>query len=397
MKRLLIGASMAAIALELGVALPAAAGTLKPTNVQFNTTNINTWLYSNPNSPTMETVQGVSRRTLDDFNNYGNTAKAIQALTDNDASTNVELWTNGETITDNVGFTAQLGKNTIRVESVTQTDWATGTLAKSWLDGFLVAFDSYLTADMKTSVSSNYDNMLTALKTKGLFSSGDPNIGDVRFDTDSNELTVDLVGHLDRASLYVDTRQTITDTRATIKDTRATVVDTRVTVLDTRKTINGKANPTYNKQISNPTYNQTIANPNLNKSMPNPTYNQQIANANYLKAKNDARYATGNMLLDSMVASLAASVVRDGKQFQMSEIAKITFNDKVDYAFSFAATDSGAIAGDRNKTSDFTSHTGVYTWKKTVTNRIPEPSAILGCLTVVGLAYRSRRNRTAAE
>jgi hypothetical protein len=103
--------------------------------------------------------------------------------------------------------------------------------------------------------------------------------------------------------------------------------------------------------------------------------------------------------LDSVIAAIAASVVKQGKMFQMSEVAKVTFNDDVNYAFSFAATDSGAIAGDRNKTTDVTSHTGIYTWKKSVPTvtiqEVPEPSMVLGGLAAVGLAYRSRRKKSA--
>jgi hypothetical protein len=349
MKRLLIGTSL--VAISFGISTPAFAAKLKMTDVKFNTDNINTWLYTNPDSPTMETVLGTSRKSLDDFRNGGNVTKAITALTDNDSATNVELWTAGETITSNVGFSGKLGEHTIRVESVTNSDWSTGTLAKSWLNGFLSAYDSFLMPEMKSAVSSNYNEMLTALQTKGLYSSGDPNVGDVTYDTDAKTLQVDLVGHLDRAGLYIDVRPEI---------------------VDNRRLVDGKPNP------------------NRGKMMPNPTY---------LQAKNDARYATGSSTLDSVIAAIAASVVKQGKMFQMSEVAKVTFNDDVNYAFSFAATDSGAIAGDRNKTTDVTSHTGIYTWKKSVPTvtiqEVPEPSMVLGGLAAVGLAYRSRRKKSA--
>ncbi|MBW4419992.1 MAG: NF038130 family PEP-CTERM protein [Myxacorys californica WJT36-NPBG1] len=347
LKRLFVGASVA-IVLEASATTLASAATLGPQEIVFDTANINTWLYKDPTNPTYEVVQGVSRKSLNDFNNQGNVAKAIQALTDENRETNVELWTSAETITANVGFSAKLGKNTVRVESVTLADWSNnnGQLAKSWLNGFLTAYDSVLLPEWKSLIPSKYDEMLTALTTKGLYSSGDPNIGSLSFDTDTNELKADLVGHLDRAGLYIDTRPTVTDTR---------------------RNINGKPNPNYGKPMSNPTY---------------------------LKPKYDARYATGSKVLDDVIAAIAAVSVQQGKYFQMSEIAKITFNDQLDYAFAFAATDSGAIAGDRNKTTDSTSHTGIYTWTKKFQSpptSVPEPGTIFGTLAVAGLAYRIRR------
>lgn len=345
-QHLLIGTSIA-IALETAGGASAIAGTLTPTDIEFNTTNINTWLYTNPANPARETVNGVERRVLDDFRNSGSTAKAIQALTDKDSATNVEIWTNGEAITSNVGFSAKLGKDTIRVESVTLADWSSnnGQLAKSWLNGFLSAYDSFIMPELRSMIPSRYDEMLSVLQTRGLYSSGDPNIGSLTYDTDSDQLKVDLVGHLDRASLYVDTNPTVPDQR---------------------RLISGRPNP------------------NFRKPMPNP---------NYLKPKYDPRYATGSKVLDDAIAMVAAETVRRGQLFQMSEIAKITFKDQVDYAFAFAATDSGAIAGDRNKTTDFTSHTGIYTWTKQFqkTASVPEPSMILGTLAIAGLGYRMRR------
>ncbi len=70
----------------------------------------------------------------------------------------------------------------------------------------------------------------------------------------------------------------------------------------------------------------------------------------------------------------------------------MTFNGKVDYAFGFSATDSGTIAGDRNKTNDKTSHTGIYSWSKNY-KTVPEPSALFGLVAVGGLVIASRRKR----
>jgi hypothetical protein len=493
-KKLLIGATVAA-SMSAHASTPAFATSLtKPTNIQFTTNgvnntdankpNINTWTYGSAESDKTG-IGGVNRQVLNDYSNYGNMKKAEAALTDNDSATNVELFTNGETVKDHVGFTANFGKNTVKVESVTKDDWADGTLATAWLTGFGNAYGGLMSSiptiagsNMFQDFNNNFDFLVTALKTNGFNSAGDANIGDIALNKKTGELKVDLVGHLDVAGKYVDTRKTIVDTRKTIKDPQKTIVDTRATILDTQATIkdtrvtikdtqatildtrvtikdtqatildtrttivdkNGKTvtnptynkqianptynkqipNPTYNKQIPNPTYNQQIANPTYNKQIPNPTYNQQIANPtynkdipnpnynkdipnptynkdipnpNYLGSSPDkTRNSTGNQIFDAMLFNLAKTAFITNTPFQVSEIAKITFNDQADYAFSFSATDSGAIAGDRNKTTDTTSHTGIYSWNKTY-KTVPEPSAIFGLVAVGGLVVASRRKR----
>ncbi|NEU75926.1 PEP-CTERM sorting domain-containing protein [Hassallia byssoidea VB512170] len=460
-KKLLVGATVAASMSAIASTPAFATNLTKPTNIQFTTNgvnntdankpNINTWTYGSAESDKTG-IGGANRQVLNDYSNYGNTNKAIAALTDNDSATNVELFTDGEVVKDHVGFSANLGKNTIKVESVTKDDWADGTLATAWLKGFGNAYGGLMSSiptiagsNMLKDFNNNFDFLVTALKTNGFNSAGDANIGDIAYNKKTGELKVDLVGHLDVAGKYVDTRKTIVDTRktikdpqktivdtratildtqVTIKDTRATIIDTRATIIDTQKTIvvNGKtvSNPTYNKPIPNPTYNKSIPNPTYNKSIPNPTYNQQIANPtynkdipnpnynkdipnptynkdipnpNYLGSSPDkTRNSTGNQIFDAMLFNLAKTAFLTNTPFQVSEIAKITFNDQVDYAFSFSATDSGAIAGDRNKTTDTTSHTGIYSWNKTY-KTVPEPSAIFGLVAVGGLVVASRRKR----
>jgi hypothetical protein len=592
-KKILVGSTIAA-SIAAFASTPAFATNLtKPTNIQFTTNgvnntdgnkaNINTWTYGSAESDNTG-IAGVNRQVLNDYNNKGNINKAIAALTDNDSATNVELFTDGEVVKDHVGFTANFGRNTLKVESVTQADWADGTLATTWLKGFGNAYGGLMSSIPTTAGSNllkdfntNFGSLVTALSATGFNTAGDPNVGGIalsQIDQHTGELKLDLVGHLDVAGKYVDTRATILDTRPTIKDTQKTIVDTRATILDTvakikdtratildtrptikdtqktivdtratildtrptikdtqktivdtratildtrltikdtrgakivdtRETIldtapkiviNGKlttnptynqqianptynqlitnptnnkdianptynqqianptynkdianptynkdianptynqqianltynqpianptynkdiANPTYNKDIANPTYNQQIANPTYNKDIANPTYNQQIANPTYnkdianptfnknipnptylAKSSDFARNSTGNSIFDGILLNLVRTAVTTNTPFQISEIAKVTFNDKVDYAFGFSATDSGAIAGDRNKTNDKTSHTGIYSWSQTY-KTVPEPSALFGIVTVGGLVIASRRKR----
>jgi hypothetical protein len=363
-KNLLIGMAIAAGAST--IAMPAFAVSLQPTNIQFTTNgvansttspaNINTWTYGN-GLPVYDNtgIGNVNRHVLNDFNNYGDTAKAAAALSDNDRATNVELWTKNvsstdRTIYDNVGFTAMLGNKQIKVESVTKADWADGVLAMAWLNGLRTNYGGLMQSIATTPSSNllmdfdqNFSLMATHLSSNGFNELGDANIGGISFDDQTNQLKVDLVGHLDAAGRYVDTRAMVeqTTTKNGIKTTK------------------------------------------------------MVANSNYLKKSPDfARNTTGNVLLDNALFSLSLNAFKSGTPFQMSEVAKVTYGGKVDYAFGFNAIDSGAIAGDRNKTTDKTSHTGLYTWTKTVpVKKVPEPTTLLGLMAVSGLVAQQKRRK----
>jgi hypothetical protein len=435
-RKLLIGTSLAASISAIASSPAFASGLTRTTDIQFFTNdtqhqstdkpNIATWTFdgSKPAEYDSSGIANVNRQKLNDITK-NNINKAISALTDNSSATNVELFTNGEIVVDHVGFTGKLGKNTIQVESVTKADWADGKLANSWLTGFRNTYGSLMSnipttpgSNMLQDFNNNYSAIIGHLQTNGFNTAGDPNIGDVTYDKTTGKLQVDLVGHLDMAGKYVDTRKTVADTRKTIADPRQIIVDTRQTITDTRKTIvdtrqtiiqnnqqipnpnfgkNNFPNPTYNKQITNPTYNQEITNPNFGKNtFPNPTLNQQIPNPNYLigKSSDIARNSTGNQIFDAMLFNLAKTAVLTNTKFQMSEIAKVTFNGETDYAFSFLATDSGAIAGDRNLTTDTTSHTGIYSWNKTVgVQDVPEPSALVGLMFLGGMVTIKRQQK----
>jgi hypothetical protein len=364
-KNLLIGAAVAVS--TSAIAMPAFAATLRPTNIQFttngvaNTTtapNLNTWTFGS-GSPVYDNtgIGGVNRRVLNDFNNYGDMTKAAAALSDEDSATNVELWTKSvsstdRTIYDNVGFTAMLGDKQVKVESVTKADWADGRLANSWLTGFRTAYSGLMQgitttpgSNLLADFDSNYNLFATHLTTNGFNELGDANIGGVSFDDQTHQLKVDLVGHLDAAGRYVDTRA----------------------MVEQKTTKNGV------------------------------TTTKMVANSNYLKKSPDfARNTTGLAALDNALFAMSLKAFTTGNPFQVSEVAKVTYNGQTDYAFSFAAIDSGAIAGDRNKVNDKTSHTGLYTWVKTLpppSTKVPEPTAMLGLIAVSGLAMQHKRRR----
>jgi PEP-CTERM motif len=353
-QKFLIGASVAA-GMSAIASAPAFAGTLKPTNIQFSNyqgkPQIETYLFGTPQT---DVVNGVSRQVLNDITK-DNVGKAIQALTDDSSATNVEIWYGSES-PQAVGFTANLGTNTVKVESVTQADWAEGTLATKWFDGFLSAYDGMLRTLGIVPNQVQKNTILTDLKTNGLSGLGDPNVGSLTFDTQKSELKVDLVGHVDRTMLYVDTNPYVLDMR-------------------NRITVNGQ-------RVTNPNYGKPQLDRN-GRPQPNPNFG--------LPRPNNQRYNTGSVALNNIFASLALESFKQNKLFQFSEIAKVTYNDTVDYAFAFAATDSGAIAGNRDAL-DTTSHTGIYSWtKKYETASVPEPSTLLGLMAVGGLIAAQRK------
>ncbi|HAZ44599.1 MAG TPA: hypothetical protein DDW76_17830 [Cyanobacteria bacterium UBA11369] len=346
-KNFLMGATVAA-SMSAIASSPAIATTLKPSNVQFSTHNglpqIETYLFGNP--PAVETVNGIQRQVLNDVSR-NDVGKAIQALTDNSSATNVELWYRSET-PQRVGFTANLGTNTLKVESVTRADWADGVLATAWLNGFRNNYSSLMASiataggsNMLNDFNTNFDTLVGHLRTNGFDVAGDPNIGDVTYNDQTGQLKVDLVGHLDVAGRYVDTRPQI--------------------------------------EIRQGTNRIMVNNPNLGIGR-SPDFN---------------RNATGNVFLDNALFALSQKAFQTNQRLQFSEIAKVTFNDDVNYAFAFAATDSGAIAGNRNRINDSTSHTGIYTWTKNYPTNpptsVPEPSTILGLVAVGGLFAAGRK------
>jgi hypothetical protein len=180
-KKFLIGASVIASASAIATA-PAQALTLTPSSIEFNTENYQTYTGGS---------NGVFKPN--------DLSAAVTALTDNDPTSNVELWYTSEHSSANVGFSGQfdsktLGTHTVSVSSVTRADWA--IFADQWLDGFLAANPEINTiwtglspADQKT--------LKFFLKRTGLSRSGDPNIGAVTLDEAKGSIELALVGHLD--------------------------------------------------------------------------------------------------------------------------------------------------------------------------------------------------------
>lgn len=71
---------------------------------------------------------------------------------------------------------------------------------------------------------------------------------------------------------------------------------------------------------------------------------------------------------------------------QVSEIAKVTIDGQVRYAYSFEAEESGFVAKDDGK-----SYSGIFSWNDPGMVSVPEASTILGLIVVGGLIVASKR------
>jgi len=84
-----------------------------------------------------------------------------------------------------------------------------------------------------------------------------------------------------------------------------------------------------------------------------------------------------------------------GEALQMSEVAKVTIDGNVHYAYSFAASETGWLAPDR-AANDMSSGSGLYAWTlqgapTPPTESVPEPSLMLGLAAIGGLFVAAKR------
>ncbi|WP_190240845.1 NF038130 family PEP-CTERM protein [Nostoc sp. 'Peltigera membranacea cyanobiont' 210A] len=183
---LVIGASMA-----IGVSALATAPA-HATSFDFN------------NTGEINTYTGGSNGTFIKGNAQGGTKSAIKALTDNNPSSNVELWYSSETPGSNVGFTATKGNYKATVSSVTADDW--NSFGSQWLGNLLSSYTPFqsvwngFSADSKSLVTSYFPSL-------GM---GDPNIGGFQFGQNGG-VELKLVGHLDVKTKLATTISTKVD------------------------------------------------------------------------------------------------------------------------------------------------------------------------------------------
>lgn len=225
-------------------------------------------------------------------------------LTDNDLTTNVELWFYGEIVGDNIGFTATEGSHEVKVESVTAADWA--VLADDWMNDLLEVY-----TQQQPFLQGVWDGLpsFTQRNIKSLFpliGAGDPNIA---------EFSLDATGAVDI---------------------------------------------------------QMAGWGNLWDKF-------DAAQANLIDVEPEVASAIG------LFATQFRGLIPD---LEISEIAKVTINDDVHYAYSFDAVDSGFVAKDDNK-----SYSGIYSWSHpgVPVASVPEPSTMLGLMAVGGLVAASKR------
>ncbi|WP_315789765.1 NF038130 family PEP-CTERM protein [Fischerella sp. JS2] len=241
------------------------------------------------------------------------TTAAAKALSDGDASSNVELWYSSETPTANVGFTATEGNYSATVSSVTAADW--NDFSSQWLNDLLNAYQPF--QSVWNAFSGTTKSLITSyLPSLGM---GDPNIGGFQFG-ENGGVQLQLIGHLDLKTKLLD------QINALLKLPSALLPQSQ------------RADLTNFKNALN-------------------AYQGQIA---------------------------------------ASEIAKVVTSGKTYYAYSFSAVASGITASDDGK-----SYSAIYNWStpdyvaKVPPKSVPEPSVMLGLLSIAGVFVTQRQLKKA--
>ncbi|MEH1995459.1 NF038130 family PEP-CTERM protein [Nostoc sp.] len=423
-QKLVIGASMAIGVSGLATA-PAQA-----TSFDFN------------NTGEINTYTGGSTGTFINGNAQGGTNAAIKALTDNNPSSNVELWYSSETPGSNVGFTATKGTYTATVSSVTANDW--NSFGSQWLGDLLSSYTPFqsvwngFSADSKSLITSYFPSL-------GM---GDPNIGGFQFGQDGG-VELKLVGHLDVKTKLATTISTKIDEKwnaiksqfpqqttqptlsqlessipqlqtqlnaipgqITTLQTQLNAIPGQITTLQTQ--LNAIPNTTANQaqrqsltnQISqlNTLKNQTLPGQisQLN-TLKNQTLPGQISQLNTLKNQLPVQISQLNTLKNQLpvqisqltsfkdVLTLQAALTAYKGEIGASEIAKVVTGGQTYYAYSFNPTASGITASD-----DGVSYSGIYTWTTPKYVSAPEPSVILGLMGVAGVFTTRRKLKKAS-
>ncbi|MEH2420340.1 MAG: NF038130 family PEP-CTERM protein [Nostoc sp.] len=338
-QKFVIGASMA-----IGVSALATAPA-HATSFSFN------------NTGEINTYTGGSNGTFIKGNAQGGTNAAIKALTDNNSSSNVELWYSTENPTSNVGFTATEGNYSATVSSVTANDW--NSFGSQWLGDLLSTYQPF------KSVWSGFSASTQSL-VAGYFPSlgmGDPNIGSFQFGQNGG-VELSLVGHLDVKTKLSDTLSTKlneawtggVNSLFTVKTSLPSALEVQTKISTLQLTLNSPLTPASKKA--------TLA--------------TQIAQLSSFKDLLNFQAA-----LNTYQGEIGAS-----------EIAKVVTDGKTSYAYSFNPTASGITASD-----DGISYSAYYTWHTpgyiTPPKHVPEPSIILGLLGVASVFATQRKLKTA--
>ncbi|MEH2398095.1 NF038130 family PEP-CTERM protein [Nostoc sp.] len=279
---------------------------------------------------------------------------ASKALSDDNVSSNVELWYSTENPTSNVGFTATQGNYSATVTSVTASDW--NTFGSQWLSDLLATYTPF------KSVWNGFSPSTQSLVTSffPLLGIGDPNIGSFQFG-ENGGVELKLVGQV--------------DVRTKLLDTVSTKLTQTLTSLFPGKTILPSASEVQT-QIS---LLQLTLNSPLTSLPMKLTLQAQIDQLTSFK--------------DLLGVQAALNAYQGG--IGASEIAKVVNGNNTYYAYSFNPTASEITASD-----DGISYTQYYTWHTpgytAPPKRVPEPSIIIGLLGVAGVFVTQRKFKKAS-
>ncbi|MBD2517544.1 NF038130 family PEP-CTERM protein [Nostoc sp. FACHB-973] len=347
-QKLVIGASMA-----IGVSALASAPA-HATSFSFNNAN------------EIKTYTGGSNGSFI----ANNTVAASQALSDGNASSNVELWYSTENPTSNVGFTATQGNYSATVSSVTASDW--NSFGSQWLGDLLSTYTPF--QSVWNGFSTNTKSIITS--SFSLLGMGDPNVGSFQFGQNGG-VGLTLVGHLD--------------------------VKTKLLA-----TVSDKLNAAYTTPVSS-TSTITLKSLLGNKDITLVNVSDVDAKLLTLKAALNSSLtpAATKVMLQAQITqltsfkevlSLQATLTTYQGEIGASEIAKVVTGGQTYYAYSFNPTASGITASD-----DGVSYSAYYTWNTPgyiapppPSSSVPEPSVILGLLGVAGVFTTRRQVKKAS-
>ncbi|WP_445635758.1 PEP-CTERM protein-sorting domain-containing protein [Nostoc sp. DSM 114161] len=338
-QKLVIGASMA-----IGVSVATAPA--HATSFSFNNAN------------EIKTYTGGSNGSFI----ANNTVAASQALSDGNASSNVELWYSTENPTSNVGFTATQGNYSATVTSVTADDW--NNFSSQWLGDLLSTYTPF--QSVWNGFSANTKSLVTSYLP--LLGMGDPNVGNFQFGQNGG-VQLTLVGHLD--------------------------VKTKLS-----ETLSEKLNAAYTTSVKSQFGNKDISLLTVSDVSAKISSLQAALTSSLTPASVKATLPALITQLTSFkeILSLQATLKGYSGQIGASEIAKVVTGGKTYYAYSFNPTASGITASD-----DGVSYSAYYTWNTPgytaptpPASSVPEPSVILGLLGVAGVFTTRRQLKKAS-
>ncbi|WP_334832744.1 NF038130 family PEP-CTERM protein [Nostoc sp.] len=306
----------------------------------------------NGNTGEINTYTGGSNGTFIRGNAQGGTNAAINALTDNDATSNVELWYSTENPTSNVGFTATQGSYSATVSSVTADDWK--IFGSQWVGDLLNSYTPF--KSVWNGFSASTQSLITSsFPSLGI---GDPNIGGFQFGQNGG-VELKLVGDLDVKTKLSDTINSNLKLAwdggvKSLFSVQPSVLNVQTKIATLQLTLNSPLTPASTKLLL-----QT-----------------QIAQLTSYK--------------DLLTFKDTLTAYQGG--IGVSEIAKVATGGQTYYAYSFNPTVSGITASD-----DKLSYSAYYTWKTPgYIKQVPEPSIILGLLGVAGVFATQRKFKKAS-